>query len=210
MKRRRLDSDDDDDEYVGGSEAGLSMYPISSSHNDVMLDMGLASSDSSVRRDSAERGDDIGSDVPAGNGKNVRVAAALAASERQRPARHKPTVQLSSQVRVDEDVPGELNGLLSDALLAAYCVPLQYACSRRAVDDKLLAQYTPSSGHKESPAIHYCGALDDSDEDSEADESVIAKNSGIKDTAQRGRFRNVFGIPPGWRWDGVVRGRKVA
>lgn len=92
-------------------------------------------------------------------------------------------LSLSSYHPEDRDIPPEWRRLFSDSLLRVYYTPLSYIAVQRAMDDKLLAQYLPY--------------------DVETVQSVL---SGKTDEPQQ--YRNPFGIRPGRRWDGVVRGRK--
>lgn len=208
MKRRRLDSDDDSDEYLEAVHAPLSRYAATDGDRDVMREMGIESSSTSSE-DSSRAGP-----VAAETSRTARVVEPSAEGPPQSSRGKKvagPSVLLSSQTRSDQDVPDELNGLLSDALLAVYQVPLVYLQSNRPVDDRLLAQYQPFSAvSATSRGVPYSQAVpgsaaDDVGEDMDGVDETDATGSGH---TRRAVYKHPFGLSPGWRWDGVVRGRR--
>nr|CCC94642.1 conserved hypothetical protein [Trypanosoma congolense IL3000] len=89
-----------------------------------------------------------------------------------------PAEMRSAALEKDRDVPEYLKGLLSEELLQVYCTTVRYTESKRSVDDKLLAQYLPYDKLKVAPLVR----------------------------VEERMWENSYGIKPGWRWDGVVRG----
>ncbi|KAH9586495.1 Bud13 [Trypanosoma melophagium] len=79
---------------------------------------------------------------------------------------------------LDHDVPEHWKGLLPEDLLHVYFATLNYIESKKSLDDKLLSQYVPYD---------------------------VERIQSLGSTDQR-KWANSFGIKPGWRWDGVIRG----
>lgn len=213
MKRRRLDSDEDEDEFISAAAAASApLLPYASTvtgglTEDMLLEMGIAPSPSASTTSSVanrrSRGSSRSSSVSAERGPTRAQDGNPPVDLLQHRQQEKPSSKegeedshgldaLASRQPDDLDVPPHWYGLLSDALLTAYAVPLLYMEAQRPLDDKLLAQYLPFDETGVRPLRNGgsgggAAALDD-----------------VEDLTAVQQFR----IGPGWRWDGVVRGRQ--
>lgn len=183
-KRRRLDSDDDEDEYVQPHRSSpLLTYAVTAA---LPTDEAFPDDDEAMDN----YGNAVSTDVNAPRlenaslddvqGTHIEVGSAPAAAS----ALTSSTADAPATAVVfddDEDVPVEYKGLFSTELLNVLLVPLDAICKQKTMTDKLLAQYLPAT--------------------------AAAGSSSAAVGLQRSSYHNVYGIPPGFRWDGVVRGR---
>lgn len=98
----------------------------------------------------------------------------------------------------DADVPHSWVTALNSctSLMNTYFVPLSYLVQGKATDDTLLAQYLPYKSH-----------VTQNREGDRNGDSTSGNHGSAAGAASPCHFDNPFGIRPGWRWDGVVRGR---
>ncbi|KPI89276.1 hypothetical protein ABL78_1609 [Leptomonas seymouri] len=184
-KRRRLDSDDDDDDYAQPRRnSPLLHYAITTAlPTDEVPLLGYAGHEvSDDDREPPPRGSSGAPKRVLSDAGGVPAAgdgdAAVAVL-----TKGETTVAVSSGFSAvfdeDEDIPAEYKGLFSTELMNVLLVPFDYICKQKALTDKLLAQYLPPQATAEGT-------------ESKSDAKV---------------YRNAYGITPGFRWDGVVRGR---
>ncbi|CCW70850.1 unnamed protein product [Phytomonas sp. Hart1] len=201
MKRRRLDSEDDEDEYmsfaVQGEREQLEPFAATTGFHNVMHEMGLELSSSSTSIRSLEESNTNENErYPSQQPKPLREDSFTSTSPTEKGRSERVRC---SQVEDDLDIPSEWIGLLSDTLLAVYYVPLTYIQGNRPMDDKLFAQYIPfNTSLAEVPPTSVVGGANVEEVDPNPT-SISFANS---------HYQNPYGIAPGWRWDGVIRGRK--
>ncbi|KPA79415.1 hypothetical protein ABB37_05260 [Leptomonas pyrrhocoris] len=185
-KRRRLDSDDDDDEFAQPRRTSpLLQYAVTAAlPTDEVPLTGYADLDTAESDGTAERR--VHNGVPHGaSSEGSHLAAAVEDGGEGADTRTMGTAgaAVSPGMPVvfdeDDDIPAEYRGLLSTELMNVFLVPFEYICKQKMTTDKLLAQYLPPR----------------------------SADGGHHGTSDDKTYHNAYGIAPGFRWDGVVRGR---
>jgi hypothetical protein len=195
-KRRRLDSDDDDDEYAHPHRTSpLMQYAVTSAlPTDELVAMEYADAEviSDHRSDATSRSCEELRHTPLEGERDAPAKEDFRpAASTGMPSAAAPTVTTpfpSSSVPVvasgvfedDEDVPSEYKGLFSTTMLTVFLVSLDYISKQKTCTDKLLAQYQPAQ---------------------------LAEGGTVLNALSPKSYHNIYGIKPGIRWDGVVRGR---
>lgn len=190
VKRRRLDSDDDDGEYAQPHRSSpLLQYAVTAAlPTDELPLMGYLDEELAVedrtRVQAVGGNSSTEKEIFEARGATIVTGdAAAAAAEAELHTSTDATAPTPSTAPAifdeDEDVPAEYKGLFSTELLNVLLVPLDSICKQKTMTDKLLTQYLPPA-----PA-----------------------RVGTQLTSNVKSYHNVYGIAPGFRWDGVVRGR---